>query len=77
MPRPVEGVFKSYYADSPSVCSAQSTQVCFLSFDTPTMGIRMFDSFNSDLDQRKKSTSRKNSSITICLVGSLSGGVVV
>ena len=68
---------QSYYADSPSLCSAQSTEVCFLSLDIRTMGTRMFDGFNSDLDQRKKLTSRKNSSITICLVSSPSRRVVV
>ena len=62
---------RRYYGDSPSVCSAQSTAVCFLLLDIRTMGIPMFDGFNSDHDQRKKSKSRKNSSITIYLVSSL------
>ena len=37
------------------------------------MGRQMFDGFNSGHDQRKTSTSTKNSSITTCLVSSLSG----
>ena len=38
-----------------------------------TVGRQMLDGFNSGLDQRKKSTSTKNSSTTTCLVSSLSG----
>ena len=66
-----------YYDDSPSVCSAQPTAVCFLSLDVRTMGTQLFDGFNSGHDQRKKLISRKNISITICLASSPSGRVLV
>ena len=61
----------NYYGDSPSVYSILSTAVCGVLYVVRTMGRRMFfHGFNIGHNQRKKSSSTKNSAI--CLVSSQS-----